>query len=437
MRRADGLQKIQTNQLKNMRYLKWKFAVHFLLSKSHLIAGIWILFMLSQGFTLTQIAILDVALFGAILLFEVPTGYIADWLGRKISVILCYVIQAGVVLFFLSARHFWQFSLIFFIWGIGITMRSGAEEAWIYDELVYIGQLSGIPPNQIRYRYQQFVGFLGTIGLFAIAFGQVMGGYIAGRFSFRIAFYTAFVIYAGAVIWLITIPEHPLSHSLPDKEESDPQFRAAMHALKTPPVLLLGSIIILTSMIAGSMLLFMQAYLDFVGFGIATIGLIYGLKSGMTAIGSSLSARIISPKRNLVVFPLISILGVSYFLMNIKTKEIILIAYFIISAIYGLLLPYFFSHINQHIDSKVRATTISLISLIGSIFVFLYELSFARIIENLGFKWYFYSNALLVLGLMFPLSLKWWQLESRKSKYDDQSGIVALENDTNIPLITT
>ncbi len=435
MKESGSSREGHTRQFINLKYLKWKFAIHFLLSKSHIIAGIWIIFMLAKGFSLLQIAVLDVALFVAILLFEVPTGYIADWFGRKTSVIMCYVVQAGVILAFLFANNFWQFSVIFFIWGIGITMRSGAEEAWIYDELSYLGQLSEIPPDQIRYRFQQFAGFLGTIGLFSIAFGQVIGGYIAETFSFHIAFYVAFAIYAIAVIWLTTIPEHPLNSPL-EKGKTNPQLRNAIYTLRTPSVLLLGSIIIIVSMIAGSMLLFMQAYLSFVGIGIGIIGLIYGLKSGMTAIGNSFSARIISPNRKHMVFPLISILGISYFLMTSKIREIVILSYFIVSFLYGLLLPYFFSHLNQHIESKVRATTISLISLVGSIFVFLYELSFARVIEHLGYKWYFYSNALLVLGFMLPLSFTWWLLDLRKSKQSAQHKTTTSEI-TSAALIAT
>ncbi len=420
-----------------LRSLKLKFGLHFLLSKFHIVAGIWILFMLSKGFSLGQIAVFDVALFGAILLFEVPTGFVADWFGRKLSVIICYLIQAAVILSFLFARQFWQFLLIFFVWGIGITMRSGAEEAWIYDELNYLGQVSGIPSTQIRYRFQQFVGFFGTIGLFAIALGQILGGIIAENTSFRVAFFVAFTIYMSAALWLFTIPEHPLDSSKIGKTRPNPQLSDALFTLRTPPIMLVSSIIILMSMIAGSMLLFMQAYLRSVGVGIAIVGLIYGLKSAITGVGNSFSAKIISPKRETIIFPLIALLGLSYLLMAIEAKEIVIVAYFAVSAIYGLLLPFFFSHINQHIEANIRATTISLISLIGSIFVFSYELSFARIIDFSGFKWYFYTNTILVWFFVLPLAFKWRYHNIKGHKQDEESELSTSEKKLDVSLIAT
>jgi MFS family permease len=78
-----------------------------------------------------------------VVLMEVPTGVIADKFGRKISVILGDLIS-GIALilvpFAALAPGIWQvvlISVLFALEGIGQTFCSGADEAWVVDNLTY------------------------------------------------------------------------------------------------------------------------------------------------------------------------------------------------------------------------------------------------------------------------------------------------------------
>ena len=69
------------------------------------------------------------------LLFEIPTGIVADVYSRRLSVIIGYaMIGVGAIL-----EGFFQiFELVLLaqvVWGIGITFISGASDAWIADEI--------------------------------------------------------------------------------------------------------------------------------------------------------------------------------------------------------------------------------------------------------------------------------------------------------------
>ena len=67
--------------------------------------------------------------------FEVPTGAFADNHGRRLSVVVAFVIQgAGLVLAGLVPAY-GIVLLGYVVWGIGATFESGALEAWITDEL--------------------------------------------------------------------------------------------------------------------------------------------------------------------------------------------------------------------------------------------------------------------------------------------------------------
>ena len=82
-----------------------------------------------------QLVLLGTVLEATVLLFEVPTGILADTFGRRASVII------GVLLMGLGfgalglTTSFWPIALTQITWGIGATFMSGAQEAWITDEV--------------------------------------------------------------------------------------------------------------------------------------------------------------------------------------------------------------------------------------------------------------------------------------------------------------
>lgn len=71
----------------------------------------------------------------AILCFEIPTGLVADFFGRKKSLVIgTFIIGVAHLL----EGSFPTFSVIAVgaaLWGIGWTFISDAETAWIADEL--------------------------------------------------------------------------------------------------------------------------------------------------------------------------------------------------------------------------------------------------------------------------------------------------------------
>ncbi|HEU5421932.1 MAG TPA: MFS transporter, partial [Nitrolancea sp.] len=72
---------------------------------------------------------------GTIFACEVPTGVLADVRGRRISVVTgLFLIGAGMVLTGIWAR-FETILIAQVIWGCGSTFISGAQEAWIADEI--------------------------------------------------------------------------------------------------------------------------------------------------------------------------------------------------------------------------------------------------------------------------------------------------------------
>ncbi|MEZ4630370.1 MAG: MFS transporter [Deinococcales bacterium] len=114
-------------------------------------------------------------------LAEIPTGVVADVYSRKLSVIIGYIL---IGLGFIVEGLFPSLTAVLLaqvIWGVGATFLSGAESAWLADE---VGE-SRLGP--ILLRGHQLASLMGIIGiLLAIPLGSYDLGFcfvLAGLLS--------------------------------------------------------------------------------------------------------------------------------------------------------------------------------------------------------------------------------------------------------------
>ena len=99
-------------------------------------AGVIVPFFLTWGgISLSEMMMLQAWFVFSIFLFEVPTGTIADYFGRKHSMIAAGFVGMLGCLMYLIKPDFWLFAIGETLWAIGATLVSGADEALIYDSL--------------------------------------------------------------------------------------------------------------------------------------------------------------------------------------------------------------------------------------------------------------------------------------------------------------
>ncbi|MBI4691787.1 MAG: MFS transporter [Nitrospirae bacterium] len=117
--------------------LLWPFYLMFLLLCSFaVIEPIWMIF-LRKHFSFSQISLALALQCLAIMLFEVPTGAIADIRGRKVSVILSLALEGFLWIILPFVRLPFSLCLLFFVMGIFRTLGSGADKAWMIDWLKF------------------------------------------------------------------------------------------------------------------------------------------------------------------------------------------------------------------------------------------------------------------------------------------------------------
>jgi DHA3 family tetracycline resistance protein-like MFS transporter len=128
----------------------------------------------TAGLNPLQLVLVGTSLELSVFIFEVPTGVVADVVSRRLSVIIGYALIG--VGFFLegSLPIFGPILLAQVIWGMGYTFTSGAEDAWLADE---IGEerltQTYLRASQLG-RVGSLIGILISVGLGTVGLGLPM-----------------------------------------------------------------------------------------------------------------------------------------------------------------------------------------------------------------------------------------------------------------------
>lgn len=108
-----------------------------------LIWGINTLFLLDAGLTNTEAFVANAFFTAGMVVFEVPTGVVADTRGRRMSYLLGTLTLSASTLLYLLMWHLsasmWAWAIASILLGLGFTFFSGAVEAWLVDALTFTG----------------------------------------------------------------------------------------------------------------------------------------------------------------------------------------------------------------------------------------------------------------------------------------------------------
>ena len=116
-----------------------------------LIWGVNTLFLLDAGLDIFGVFVANGAFTAGMVVFEIPTGVLADTRGRRVSFLLSVaILSLTTVAYVVAARMgagLFTFVIVSVLMGLGFTFYSGAVEAWLVDALKasnYLGQLDHV-----------------------------------------------------------------------------------------------------------------------------------------------------------------------------------------------------------------------------------------------------------------------------------------------------
>jgi MFS family permease len=161
-----------------------------------LIWGINTIFLLDAGLNNLEAFAANAFFTAGMVVFEVPTGIVADMWGRRTSFLLgtvtLAVTTALYVLLWEIEAPFWEWAVVSLLLGLGFTFFSGATEAWLVDALDATG-FEG-PLESVLARGQVITG----IGMLT---GSIGGGVLAEAVSLGFPF----VVRAAVLILMFVV----------------------------------------------------------------------------------------------------------------------------------------------------------------------------------------------------------------------------------------
>lgn len=333
--------------------------------------GVNTLFLLDAGLTNFEAFAANAVFTLGMLIFEIPTGVVADTLGRRasylIGTITLAVSTAMYWMLWVWKSPFWAWAIVSVLLGLGFTFFSGAVDAWLVDALRAIGYTGSL--ETVFGRSQIFSGS-------AMLAGSVLGGVVAqlsnlgAPFLVRVALLLVMFVVAAILM-------HDIGFT-PDRSEGP--LRATRTVLRASVRYGLGRPSVRWLMLASPFTAgvgiyvfyalqphLLQLWGDEMAYTIA--GLAAALLSGASIVGGLLAPwvrRLFRRRTSAILLATVTsalVLVLMGFVANFWIAIALVALWGVASAIDD---PVHRAYLNAMIPSKQRATVLSFDSLMGS-----------------------------------------------------------------------
>ena len=376
-----------------------KLAISYFFATLYFYIPVYSLYLQGRGLNFVQINSLWGVIVGTMFLAEVPTGMLADWVGRKRSVNIALGLQLVGELIFIFARDYWSFALAALIGGLGFAFSSGSLDALVYDSLKLQRREGDMT---------QAMGFIQAAKRLANLFAFAVGGLLAiqltqERFSLAIIV-TAVAVAIGFLISL-TVREPPDSAQQQHEGSTLGLLGDGIQLLqRNRPFRRLALLMLATIPFVDYLLNLYQPRFVAVGVPSVWLGLALSLASALSILGARYAYRLeerLGAKKSLWLA--VTLPGFLYLLIAAIKFPILLVPTFCL--LYGstsLRDPIFAGRLNPHIESRNRATVLSLISMISGIYVALMGLVIGRLADySLTYAFIFMGIIILIGSVLF------------------------------------
>ncbi|WP_167139824.1 MFS transporter [Diaminobutyricimonas sp. TR449] len=334
--------------------------------------GINTLFLLDAGLSNFEAFAANAFFTAGMVIFEIPTGVVADTVGRKASYLLGTItLSASTALYWLLwvwHAPFGWWALVSVLLGLGFTFFSGAVEAWLVDALTfhdYTGSLEAV-----------FGRGLVVTGIAMFA-GSVLGGVVAQATNLGVPFLLRagllVVMFVFAFFVMRDLGFTPDRGAGPLKATRNVLTQSIEHGLKRRSV----RYVILAAPFASGVGIYafyaLQPYLlelwgDESAYSIA--GLAAAILSLSQVAGGVLAPRVrgLFARRTSTIIGASIASGVSLIILGVNSLFWLAIALLVVwGFVFAVAEPVTRAYLNDMIPSKQRATVLSFDSLFGSL----------------------------------------------------------------------
>ncbi len=324
-----------------------------------LFTAIWVIYLQQRrGFSLTEATIIDVAFWIAATLGEIPTGIVADTFGRKTSLAVGTALMAVSIFAWAFAPTMPLIMIAYVGLALGTTFLSGAEDAFLYESL-QIGGRSG--------EYTHLAGRMGAVMLGATALGNVASGLFAA-IDLILPFLIAGVCILLTLGVVLTFKEPHIDEKSGGQARKPygEVLRQSLATMRSRPTLRYAMIYLSLVPLAAVIMetFFLQPQAIALSIPIAAIGVIVMAVQITNIAGSNWSHWIVAhfgEGRVLYTAPLFIIVSLILLAALQIFPALVFIA--VIGFVTSVLRPLVLSRIQNEVPDNIRATVLSIQSL--------------------------------------------------------------------------
>ena len=333
--------------------------------------GINTLFLLDAGLTNAQAFAANAFFTAGLVLFEVPTGVVADMRGRRLSYLLGTLTLAVSTLLYLLmwriAAPFWAWAVSSALLGLGFTFFSGAVQAWLVDALKAHGYEGALDPIFARGEIVEGVAMLG---------GSVLGGYVAQVTNLGVPYVlraaALALSFATAFLLMRDVGFTPKRDGGALRQAKSIVSGALRYGFANPPVRWVMIASAFTDGVSIYGFYAMQPYLlelygDPKAYGIA--GLSAAIVGGAQIAGGVLVARVsrVVTRRTTLLLASVLASGLTLVLIGLVPRFPVAVTLLVVwGLLFATVSPVRQAYLNDQIPSEQRATGLSFDSLMGS-----------------------------------------------------------------------
>jgi MFS family permease len=339
-----------------------RFYLFRLLATSYLWVPIFVPFMHARGLGFEEIALLHAIYSVVVILVEVPTGALADRIGRRQSMMFGALAMVGACLTAYGAHDFATFAAAEVLAAISMALCSGADSAYLYDLLQRHGR---------GHEYARREGTASAWHQAGSGLACAAGGWL-GTMDLALPYLITAGISAAAFVTALLMRADRPAPARPRAASEElalylGHMRQSLRDVISSRrlVWIIGYAAVVFVLLRSTVVLY-QPYLDSRGFSLAQIGLVY---AGSYLVAAIAARRFHAVRRWLgeepLAYGILAMLVVSFLLLNRFQGGLASMSMLLMQAVAnGLYSPLAKTMLNHNIaDSSRRATILSIESI--------------------------------------------------------------------------
>lgn len=370
-----------------------------------LFVAVWVIYLQQRrGLSLTQATIIDVTFFIVATIGEMPTGIVADTYGRKASMIIGSALMGISMLAWPIAPTVPLILVAYAGMALGYTFLSGAEEALFFESLKQVGRAG---------EYQRLAGQIGAMTLGTFAVGNAISGLLAA-IDLIIPFLAGGMCIMVMLFIVLTLKEPSTNKQVDGQAQNSYRqvLRDALALMRTRPTLRYPVIYLAFVPLAGFLLETFLVQPQAISFGIpiAWIGFIIMAIQLANILGSNWSGQIstqMGEARLIYLAPLAIVASLILLAVLQAPPSLTLIA--VIGFVTAVLRPLIMNLIHAGVTDEIRATALSMQSLISLLLMTVGELTVGYVADKAGLP---IAYVVLAVGIGLMSLMLFWKSRS-------------------------